>query len=149
MHAHPQQHVSGPPGSAQVHHSTTSQSATPKMPIPKALPEKSLQPPTPVAPTGGISSGRPTYGGGNSVGGGVMNQPALPKTPAYQLEGEGGSVLNKKKLDELVKQVCGGTAEGQESNLLQPEVEEVSYWLFFLFFFFFNSFASHPPLRYY
>ena len=31
----------------------------------------------------------------------------------------------KKKLDELVRQVCGGGAEGQEGNLLMPEVEEV------------------------
>lgn len=53
-----------------------------------------------------------------------MNQPALSKTPAYQLDGEGERILNKKKLDELVRQVCGGTAEGQEGNMLTPEVEE-------------------------
>lgn len=53
-----------------------------------------------------------------------MSHPALAKTPAFQLEGEGERVLNKKKLDELVRQVCGGTAEGQEGNLLTPEVEE-------------------------
>lgn len=85
-----------------------------------------MQIPTPVAPTGGIGSGRPTFSGGSGVGGGIMNQPALAKTPAYTLEGEGERVLNKKKLDELVRQVCGGTAEGQEGNLLAPEVEEVS-----------------------
>jgi transcription initiation factor TFIID subunit 12 len=55
-----------------------------------------------------------------------MGQPAVARTPAYQLEGEGDRILNKKKLDELVRQVCGGTAEGQEGNLLMPEVEEVS-----------------------
>lgn len=57
-----------------------------------------------------------------------MGQPVLAKTPAYQLEGDGERVLNKKKLDELVRQVCGGTAEGQEGNLLTPEVEEVGFF---------------------
>lgn len=55
-----------------------------------------------------------------------MNQPALAKTPAFQLDAEGERILNKKKLDELVRQVCGGTAEGKEGNMLTPEVEEVS-----------------------
>ncbi|KXX75040.1 Transcription initiation factor TFIID subunit 12 [Madurella mycetomatis] len=95
-----------------------------KLPIPKVLHDKAAQMPQPVPSIGGIGSGRPTYSGGGGIGGGVMNQPALPKTPAYQLEGEGERVLNKKKLDELVRQVCGGTAEGQEGNLLTPEVEE-------------------------
>ncbi|KAK3384991.1 hypothetical protein B0H63DRAFT_472085 [Podospora didyma] len=111
-HAHPTQQVS----SGQ---STLSS----KLPIPKTLPEKATQIPTPVPTMGGIGASRPTYSGGGSIGG-VMNQPALSKTPAYQLEGEGERVLNKKKLDELVRQVCGGTAEGQEGNLLMPEVEE-------------------------
>jgi transcription initiation factor TFIID subunit 12 len=96
-----------------------------KLPIPKVLHEKATQMPQPVPNIGGIGSGRPTYSGGGGIGGGVMNQPALPKTPAYQLEGEGERVLNKKKLDELVRQVCGGTAEGQEGNMLTPDVEEV------------------------
>ncbi|GAB1317521.1 Transcription initiation factor TFIID subunit 12 [Madurella fahalii] len=95
-----------------------------KLPIPKVLHDKAAQMPQPVPNIGGIGSGRPTYSGGGGIGGGVMNQPALPKTPAYQLEGEGERVLNKKKLDELVRQVCGGAAEGQEGNLLTPEVEE-------------------------
>ena len=54
------------------------------------------------------------------------------KVPAIQMEGEGERVLNKKKLDELVRQVCGGTAEDQEQNLLQPEVEEVSIHKFLI-----------------
>ncbi|KAK4237566.1 hypothetical protein C8A03DRAFT_34468 [Achaetomium macrosporum] len=107
-HAHPPQQPQLAPQNLQ---------AT-KMPIPKVLPEKATQMPTPVPNIGGIGAGRPTYSGG------VMNQPALPKTPAYQLEGEGERILNKKKLDELVRQVCGGTAEGQDGNLLTPEVEE-------------------------
>lgn len=108
-HAHPPQHVPPPQNPPQ-----------PKLPIPKVLPEKATQIPTPVPNIGGVGSGRPTYSNG-----GVMNQPALPKIPAYQLEGEGERILNKKKLDELVRQVCGGTAEGQDGNLLTPEVEEV------------------------
>jgi transcription initiation factor TFIID subunit 12 len=117
-HAHPAQQ--------QQQAQPTAQNLQSKLPIPKVLPEKATQIPTPVPNIGGIGAGRPTYSGGGGIGGGVMNQPALPKTPAYQLEGEGERILNKKKLDELVRQVCGGTAEGQEGNLLTPEVEEVS-----------------------
>lgn len=95
-----------------------------KFTIAKTLPEKATQIPTPVPGP----PGRPTLTGG-TAGVGVMNQPVLQKTPAYQLEGEGERVLNKKKLDELVRQVCGGTAEGQDGNLLTPEVEEVSFLL--------------------
>ncbi|KAB5518685.1 transcription initiation factor TFIID subunit A-domain-containing protein [Coniochaeta sp. 2T2.1] len=115
----PQQH----PGQQQ-HVQPGQQSMQSKMPIPKVLPEKATQIPTPVANTGGIGAGRPTLTGGTGLGGGVMGQPALSKTPAYQLEGEGDRVLNKKKLDELVRQVCGGTAEGDEGSLLTPDVEE-------------------------
>ena len=105
----------------------TGQTLQSKLPIPKILPEKATQIPNPVSMAGsGPGYGRPTYSGGSGLAGGVMGQPALPKTPGYQLEGEGERVLNKKKLDELVRQVCGGTAEGQEGNLLAPEVEEVS-----------------------
>ncbi|KAK4100398.1 hypothetical protein N658DRAFT_497391 [Parathielavia hyrcaniae] len=119
-HAHPAQ---------QQQQQQQQQAAAPnlqsKLPIPKVLHEKAGQMPTPVPNIGGIgSTPRPTYSGGGGIGGGVMNQPALPKTPAFQLEGEGERILNKKKLDELVRQVCGGTAEGQEGNLLTPEVEE-------------------------
>ena len=56
-----------------------------------------------------------------------MGQPAVAKIGALQLEGEGERVLNRKKLDELVRQVCGGQAEGQEGNVLTPDVEEVSH----------------------
>jgi len=98
------------------------------MPINKTLPEKAMQVPTPVTPMGGVGS-RPTYSGGGGIAGGVMAQPALPKVPAYQLEGEGERVLSKKKLDELLRQVCGGAPEGQEGgNLLMPEVEEVRFF---------------------
>jgi len=116
-HQFPQQH----PGHAQP----GQQALQSKLPIPKVLPEKATQVPAPVPVMGGIGTGRPTYSGGSGIGGGVMSQPALAKTPGYQLEGDGDRVLNKKKLDELVRQVCGGTAEGDESSLLTPDVEEV------------------------
>ncbi|KAK4574000.1 Transcription initiation factor TFIID subunit 12 [Recurvomyces mirabilis] len=41
---------------------------------------------------------------------GMQNQPGLSRPPPYTLEGEGDHVLSKRKLDELVRQVTGGTA---------------------------------------
>ncbi|KAF2746893.1 putative transcription initiation factor TFIID subunit 12 [Sporormia fimetaria CBS 119925] len=48
-----------------------------------------------------------------------MGQPVISKIPSYQLEGEGERVLNKRKLDEMVRQVTGGSEDA-----LTPEVEE-------------------------
>lgn len=119
---HPHAHPAASQPSGQITH-------TQKFTIPKVLPEKATQIPTPVPVVGGAGSGRPTFSGGSSIAGGVMNQPALVKVPPYVPEGEGERVLNKKKLDELVRQVCGGMAEGQEGNMLTPEVEEVSFYI--------------------
>ncbi|OAR01886.1 hypothetical protein LLEC1_07023 [Akanthomyces lecanii] len=93
-HAHPTQQ---PPVSLQS-----------KMPIQKHLPERATAVP---------------QGGGGTLGG-VMNQPAMAKVPAYSHDAEGDHVLSKKKLDELVRQVCGAPSEGSDGNLLTPEVEE-------------------------
>lgn len=83
--------------------------------------------PQPVSTSiGGVAPGRPTYTQGGGTAGGVMGQPILPKIPVVQMEGEGERVMNRKKLDDLVRQVCGGQAEGQEGNVLTPDVEEVS-----------------------
>ncbi|CCT67056.1 related to general RNA polymerase II transcription factor TAF12 [Fusarium fujikuroi IMI 58289] len=95
-----------------------------KMPIPKVLPEKATAVPQGVSVGGGVSAGRPTMTQGSGTLGGVMSQPAMARIPAYNHEAEGDHVLSKKKLDELVRQVCGGPAEGQDGNLLTPEVEE-------------------------
>ncbi|KAG4259701.1 transcription initiation factor TFIID subunit 12 [Fusarium proliferatum] len=95
-----------------------------KMPIPKVLPEKATAVPQGVSVGGGVSAGRPTMSQGSGTLGGVMSQPAMARIPAYNHEAEGDHVLSKKKLDELVRQVCGGPAEGQDGNLLTPEVEE-------------------------
>ncbi|RBR03952.1 uncharacterized protein FIESC28_11653 [Fusarium coffeatum] len=95
-----------------------------KMPIPKVLPEKATAVPQGVSVGGGVNAGRPTMSQGSGTLGGVMNQPAMARIPAYNHEAEGDHVLSKKKLDELVRQVCGGPAEGQDGNLLTPEVEE-------------------------
>lgn len=60
------------------------------------------------------------------MAGGVMGNPVLAKLPVVQMEGEGERVLNQKKLNDLVRQVCGGQAEGQEgTSALTPDVEEV------------------------
>ncbi|KAJ6441043.1 Histone-fold protein [Purpureocillium lavendulum] len=95
-----------------------------KMPIPKQLPEKATAVPQGVSLGGGVSAGRPTMSQGTGTLGGVMNQPPVARIPAYNHDAEGDHVLSKKKLDELVRQVCGGTGEGQEGNLLAPDVEE-------------------------
>ncbi|KAK4178587.1 hypothetical protein QBC36DRAFT_344517 [Triangularia setosa] len=113
-HAHPPQ---------QIQTQSAALNAT-KFAIPKTLHDQAAQMPKPAPHIGGIGSGRPTLSGGGGTAGGVLNQPVLPKTPAYQIEGEGERILNKKKLDELVRQVCGGTAEGQDGNMLTPDVEE-------------------------
>lgn len=74
------------------------------------------QPPQPVA----MGPSRPTLPGSTNGQVGMMGQPAIQKAPTYMLQGTGDHVLDKKKLDELVRQVTGGSGEG-----LQPDVEEV------------------------
>lgn len=98
-----------------------------KLPIPKVLPEKATAVPQGVSLGGGIKGNRPTMNQGTSTMGAPMHQPAVQKIPAYNNEAEGDHVLSKKKLDELVRQVCGGSSDGQEGNLLAPEVEEVCH----------------------
>lgn len=137
------QGAGGTPSSAGVMGSTAQQAGHPhahpgqqqpqttlanKMSIPRQLPESATRPPQPVSLSiGGVTPGRPTYTGGGGTAGGVMGQPILPKIPQVQMEGEGERVLNRKKLDDLVRQVCGGQSEGQEGNALTPDVEEVRY----------------------
>ncbi|OAA45322.1 transcription initiation factor TFIID subunit 12 [Beauveria brongniartii RCEF 3172] len=111
-HAHPPQQQA--PAAQQV-----------KMPIQKQLPERATAIPQGVTLGGGVAAGRPTLSQGGGTLGGVMNQPAVAKVPAYSHDAEGDHVLSKKKLDELVRQVCGAPSEGaSDGNLLTPEVEE-------------------------
>ena len=119
---HQQQPQHGHPHAHPTQQQATMQS---KMPIPKQLPDKATAVPQGVALGGGIKAGRPTVSQGSGTLGGVMNQPAINRIPAFNNEAESDHVLSKKKLDELVRQVCGGSSEGQEGNLLTPEVEEV------------------------
>ncbi|PVI00540.1 hypothetical protein DM02DRAFT_614302 [Periconia macrospinosa] len=84
----------------------------PKMPIPRTL---QTAPPTPV----GMGQARPTMSGPTNGAPGPMGQPVISKFPPFQLEGENDRVLSKRKLDELVRQVTGGSEEA-----LTPEVEE-------------------------
>jgi len=86
----------------------------PKMPIPRHL---NVTSPTPVH----MGQARPTMSGPTNGAIGPMGQPVIPRPPPFQLEGEGDRVLSKRKLDELVRQVTGGSEEA-----LTSEVEEVS-----------------------
>ena len=80
---------------------------------------------TPLAPVQ-MGPARPTLSGGPSTGAmGPMGQPGIQKHPGYILEGEGERVLSKKKLEELVRQVTGGS-DGDGAEVLDPDVEEVS-----------------------
>lgn len=91
-----------------------------KMPIPKDLKVPQHQPVT-------MGPARPTLTGGPTNGAmGPMGQPAIQKHPGYVLEGEGERVLSKKKLEELVRQVTGGSGvENEEGETLSAEVEDV------------------------
>ncbi|KAK7732262.1 Transcription initiation factor TFIID subunit 12 [Cytospora paraplurivora] len=113
-------------GHPHAHPTQQPQALTQKLPIPKQLPEKAAAPPMPVPLTaGGVTPGRPTYTQGGGIAGGVMGNPVLAKLPVVQMEGEGERVLNQKKLNDLVRQVCGGQVEGQEgASALTPDVEE-------------------------
>lgn len=85
----------------------------PKMPIPRHL---NVASPSAVH----MGQARPTMQGPTNGAPGPMGQPVIPRPPPFQLEGEGDRVLSKRKLDELVRQVTGGSEEA-----LTPEVEEV------------------------
>ena len=87
----------------------------PKLPIPRQL---NVAQPAPV----NMGQARPTMSGPTNGAPGPMGQPVINKFPAFQLEGEGDRVLSKRKLDELVRQVTGGSEDA-----LTPEVEEVSH----------------------
>lgn len=98
------------------------------MPIPKDL---KVTPPQPVP----MGLARPTLTGGPTNGAmGPLGQPAIQKHPGYVLEGDGERVLSKKKLEELVRQVTGGSGvESEEGETLSAEVEEVDALLSSIF----------------
>jgi transcription initiation factor TFIID subunit 12 len=70
---------------------------------------------------------RPTLSGGAAVGlPGQLAQPAIPTLPGYVLESsEDGRLLSKKKLNELVREVCGPGGDGSDGDGLTPDAEEV------------------------
>jgi hypothetical protein len=96
---------------------------TNKMPIPKHLPERAAAPPTPVT----MSQSRPSYtGGSNNVGNGVMSQPVIGNPPGNgPMSGSQDTILQKNKLDELVRQVTGGGNGLEGGQGLAPDVEAV------------------------
>ena len=90
-----------------------------RMPIAK---EMRFEPPQPV----NMGPARPTLTGGpTNMNLGSMGAPALSKHPGYVLGVEGERVLSKKKLQELVRQVTGGSGLDGEGEELDPKVEEV------------------------
>ena len=119
-YSHPNIHQPTPQSATHGHPTDTkSQQNQAKMPIPKELHVTPLQA-VPMGPS------RPTLTNGPGPIG-PIGQPAYPRHPGYVLEGEGERVLSKKKLEELVRQVTGGTGvEGDEGEALTAEVEEVS-----------------------
>ena len=108
-HAHPQVQSRNDTNSAQGH----------RMPIAR---EMKFEPPQPVS----MGPARPTLTGGPSnMNLGSMGAPALSKHPGYVLGVEGERVLSKKKLQELVRQVTGGSGLDGDGEELDPQVEEV------------------------
>lgn len=126
-HAHPQ---IGAGNQDQPKNQQISQQnlTNPRMPIPKDL---KVTPPQPVP----MGLARPTLTGGPTNGAmGPLGQPAIQKHPGYVLEGDGERVLSKKKLEELVRQVTGGSGvESEEGETLSAEVEEVDALLSSIF----------------
>ena len=90
-----------------------------KTPTPHITKNLQLPEPKPVQ----MPPSRPTLTGGAGVGlPGQLAQPAITALPGYVLESsEDGRVLSKKKLNELVREVCGPGPDEQ----LDPEAEEV------------------------
>ena len=101
-----------------------------EQPTPTATSSRQGMRPISVAPLTQVqlAPARPTLSGGPGAAG-PMGQPAIQKHPGFVLEGDGERVLSKKKLEELVRQVTGGSGAGSEGvELLDPDVEEVSYY---------------------
>lgn len=110
--------MQGQPGQGNFHtpgNREREQMNNPKMPIPRSL---NVSAPSPV----NMGPARPTISGPSNGAPGPMGQPVIPRFPPFQLEGDSDRVLSKRKLDELVRQVTGGSEEA-----LTPEVEEVRY----------------------
>lgn len=118
---HPQQHPTHPQSTTHAHppNYLNPTKKDDRHPISKHI---QAQPPVPVE----RPPSRPTLTGGPNVGmSGQMAMPALSAYPGYVLEAsENGRVLSKKKLNELVREVCG---PGQDEQLT-PDVEEVSFF---------------------
>jgi len=82
------------------------------MAIPPTLPP--FQQPAPIA----IPPARPSLtGGANAPANQVLGTPAMIKQPAFEFDETGMSLLSKRKLEELVKQI-------DPDEKLDPDVEE-------------------------
>lgn len=110
--------MQGQPGQGNFHTPGSrerEQINNPKLPIPRNL---NVTAPSPV----NMGPSRPTISGPSNGAPGPMGQPVIARLPPFQLEGDSDRVLSKRKLDELVRQVTGGSEEA-----LTSEVEEVRY----------------------
>jgi transcription initiation factor TFIID subunit 12 len=88
-----------------------------RLPIPKNLTVNNSQP---IA----VPPARPTLSGGmNNSGSQIMSTPAVTKPPAFEFDEGGMGLLNKRKLEELVKQI-------DPEEKLDPDVEEVCRYIF-------------------
>ena len=136
---HPLSHQAAMASAAQKYAQQTFQQATPqstthahppipnrpdpqnnnvKFSIPKELKVGTPQPMT-------MGPARPTLSGGPSNGAsGPMGLPAIPRHPGFVLEGDGDRVLSKKRLQQLMKEVTGAS-EGDDAEVMSPDVEEV------------------------
>ena len=113
-HSHP----TAPSGTREPQNVMTS-----KMPIPKHLPERAQQTPQPVV----MAPSRPSYTGGPGNGNAIGGQPVIQQhANVGNLAENGGRVLDKNKLEELVRQVTGGGQGLEGGGTLTPDVESVS-----------------------
>ena len=83
------------------------------MHIPQTPPAPPQLTPTAIPPA------RPSLtGGANAPANQVLGTPAMIKQPAFEFDETGMSLLSKRKLEELVKQI-------DPDEKLDPDVEEV------------------------
>lgn len=103
--------------------------SVPSMPIANTI---NVKPPNPVTMKLGGNNSRPTLTGGSALGlGQVMSSPAVVRMPTFDIaltsagpiQDNGGRVLTKRKLTELVNTI--GADEGDRKTTIDGDVEEL------------------------
>lgn len=115
---------SGVPG---VNLSGITKPSVPSIPILNSI---NVKPPNPITLKPGANTVRPTMSGGASGLGQVMGTPAIMRMPTYDMattsagiSDNGGRVLTKRKLTELVNTI--GADEGDGRTTIDGDVEEL------------------------